>query len=94
MALTAVSACLDAILAVELGCIGTSPERRDNLLLELGIRGIGEVGMGLPRALAGKDVAARELLSSASLCAGQLSAVTPAPATQVRFEDARDGCTR
>lgn len=84
MALTALSACLDALLAHELSSTDSSPIREANPLLELSIRGIEAVGAGLPRALESKDLEARELLSTASIWAGRLSAATPAPPTQVR----------
>lgn len=85
MALTALSACIDAIIASELDIARSSlPDGRSKLLLELGTRGIGQVGMGLPRVLEqGKDMEAREMLTAASLYAGQLCDITPAPATQV-----------
>lgn len=85
MALTALSSCVDALLAWELAsAAGTKPKDESDTLLQLGIRGIGAVTEGLPVALtAGKSTSARELLTTASLCAGQLSAITPAPPTQV-----------
>lgn len=85
MALTALSVCVDAIIASELDFTSSLPGERSKLLRELGTRGIGEVGVGLPRILEnGKDMEAREMLASASLYAGQLCDITPAPATQVR----------
>lgn len=84
MALTALSVCVDAIIASELDFTSSLPGERSKLLRELGTRGIGEVGVGLPRILEnGKDMEAREMLASASLYAGQLCDITPAPATQV-----------
>lgn len=85
MAVTAVSACLDAIVASELDMASSLPDGKAQLLRELGTLGVSEVGSGLPLVLEGKDMQARELLTSASLRAGQLCHITPAPATQVRF---------
>lgn len=85
MALTALSACIDALLAWELALVpGRTPKGDDDTLLRLGTRGIGAVAEGLPVVLAGeKDAIARELLTIGSVCAGQLSVITPAPPTQV-----------
>lgn len=85
MALTALSACIDALLAWELALVpGRTPKDDDDTLLRLGTRGIGAVAEGLPVVLAGKkDALARELLTIGSVCAGQLSVITPAPPTQV-----------
>ena len=88
MALTALSACVDALLARELGAAAGSaaaPRADEDVLLRLGSRGIGAVAEGLPVALEdGKNTLARELLTIGSVCAGQLSAITPAPPAQVR----------
>lgn len=85
MALTALSACVDALVAWELGAsAGAFPKDEGHSLLELGTRGIRCVGEGLPGALDGsKNALARELLCVGSVCAGQLSVITPAPPTQV-----------
>ncbi|CAM9420887.1 unnamed protein product [Sphacelaria rigidula] len=83
MAVTAVSACLDAIVASELDMASSLPDGKAQLLRELGTLGVSEVGSGLPLVLEGKDMQARELLTSASLRAGQLCHITPAPATQI-----------
>lgn len=87
MAFTALSACVDALLALELGNASSNKAFKGESavrLLNLGMQGIGAVGEGLPRALhQGNDVAARELLTAGSLCAGQLADITPAPPTQV-----------
>lgn len=88
MAVTAVSACIDAIVASELDMASSLPDGKAQLLGELGTLGVGEVGSGLPLVLEGKDIRARELLTSASLRAGQLCHITPAPATQVRSTSA------
>lgn len=85
MALTALSACVDALLARELALGAGTPPPNEDVLLNLGTRGIGAVAEGLPAALAdGNNVLARELLAIGSVCAGQLSAITPAPPIQVR----------
>ena len=85
MALTALSSCVDALLAWEFALIaGRTREDDGDRLLRLGTRGIGAVAEGLPVVLAGeKDSLARELLTVGSICAGQLSVITPAPRTQV-----------
>ncbi len=85
-AVTALSTCVDAFLARELGsAAGTAALENEDVLLRLGSRGIGAVAEGLPVALAeGKNTLARELLAIGGVCAGQLSAITPAPPTQVR----------
>lgn len=85
MALTTLSACVDALLAWELASVaGRTPGGNGDTLLRLGTRGIGAVAEGLPVVLAGgKDGLARELLTIGSVCAGQLSVITPAPPTQV-----------
>lgn len=84
MALTALSACVDALLARELALGAGTPPPNGDVLLKLGSRGIGAVAEGLPVALAdGSNILARELLTMGSVCAGQLSAITPAPPTQV-----------
>lgn len=85
MALTALSACVDALLARELALGAGTPPPNEDVLLNLGSRGIGAVAEGLPVALAdGNNMLARELLTMGSVCAGQLSAVTPAPPIQVQ----------
>lgn len=85
MALTALSACVDALLARELAVGAGTPPPNEDALLNLGSRGIGAVAEGLPVALAdGNNSIARELLTMGSVCAGQLSAVTPAPPIQVQ----------
>ena len=85
MALTALSACVDALLARELALGAGPPPPNEDVLLNLGSRGIGAVAEGLPVALAdGNNVLARELLTMGSVCAGQLSAITPAPPIQVQ----------
>lgn len=88
MALTSLSSCVDALLARELALgAGTAPPQSDDVLLRLGTRGIGAVAEGLPVALAdGKNVLARELLTIASVCAGRLSVITPAPPIQVQVQ--------
>lgn len=90
MALTALSCCVDALLARELALgVGTAPPQDSDVLLQLGTRGIGAVAEGLPAALEdGKNVMARELLTMGSVCAGRLSVITPAPPTQVRQDRA------
>lgn len=87
MALTALSACVDALLARELGsAAGAAAPEDEDVLLRLGSRGIGAVAEGLPVALAdGNNSLARELLAIGGVCAGQLSAITPAPPAQVRW---------
>lgn len=87
MALTVLSACVDALVAWELGAsAGAFPKDESHRLLELGTRGIRCVREGLPGAIDGsKSALARELLCVGSVCAGQLSVVTPAPPTQVLF---------
>lgn len=85
MALTTLSVCFDALLARELasGSAG-APQKNGDKLFQLGTRGIGAVAEGLPVALKdGKNKVARELLTIGSVCAGQLSVMTPAPPTQV-----------
>lgn len=85
MALTAISTCVDALLAWELASSAGKVPKNGETLLKLGVRGIGAVAEGLPVALAdSKDILARELLTTGSVCAGQLSAITHAPPTQVR----------
>lgn len=85
MALAALSACVDALLARELALGAGTPTPNGDVLLELGSRGIGAVAEGLPVALAdGGNMLARELLTMGSVCAGQLAAVTPAPPIQVQ----------
>lgn len=85
MALTTLSVCFDALVARELASVaGSVPQKKNDILLELGKRGIGAVAEGLPVALEdGKNKLARELLTIGSVCAGQLSVITPAPPTQV-----------
>ncbi|CAM9434901.1 unnamed protein product [Laminaria digitata] len=85
MAFTALSACVDALLAWELALVASrTPKDDGDTLLRLGTRGIGAVAEGLPVVLAGKkDALARELLTIGSVCAGQLSVITPAPPTQL-----------
>ncbi|CAM9314604.1 unnamed protein product [Ectocarpus sp. 4 AP-2014] len=84
MALTALSACVDALLARELALASGTPLQNGDALLDLGRRGIGAVAEGLPVALAdGKNKVARELLTIGSVCAGQLAVATPAPPTQL-----------
>lgn len=85
MAFTALAACFDALLARELA---SGPLvhvlNGSDVLLKLAKRGIGAVAEGLPVALQdGKNNIARELLAIGSVCAGQLSVMTPAPPTQV-----------
>lgn len=86
MALTALSACVDALLARELALgAGTPHPPNQDVLLNLGSRGIGAVAEGLPVALAdSNNMLARELLTMGSVCGGQLSAITPAPPIQVQ----------
>lgn len=85
MALTALSSCVDALLAWELASAGGSLPPDGDRLLDLGTRGIGAIAEGLPVALKErKNSFARELLTVGSVCAGQLSAITPAPPTQVQ----------
>lgn len=85
MALVALSSCIDAMVAWEIdSSIGTQPTDESHPLFQLATNGIAAVSEGLPTVLAkGKSISARELLTDASLCAGQLSAITPAPPIQV-----------
>lgn len=84
MALTALSSCFDALIACELGSTDASPVINIGSLEDLSLRGIAAIGTALPKVLEREDIKARELLSMASLWAGQLSSATPAPPTQVR----------
>ncbi|CAM9355462.1 unnamed protein product [Ectocarpus fasciculatus] len=84
MAMTALSACVDALLARELALASGVPLQNGDALLDLGRRGIGALAEGLPVALAdGKNKLARELLTIGSVCAGQLAVATPAPPAQL-----------
>lgn len=84
MALTALSACVDALLVWELAATAGTPLKDGGMLQQLAVRGISAVAEGLPVALeSSKNVLARELLLTSSVCAGQLSVITPAPPTQV-----------
>ena len=87
MALTALASCIDAVVAWEIASsVDIQPRDENHPLLQLAINGIGGVAEGLPTALAeGKDMSARGLLTGASLCAGQLSVMTPAPSIQARY---------
>lgn len=85
MALTAISACVDALVSWELASIGRTTAVRDDGLPQLGTRGLRVVAEGMPVAVSDrKNLLARELLVTGSVCAGQLAAITPAPPTQVR----------
>lgn len=85
MALVALSSCMDAMVAWEVASsIGTQFIDKSHPLFQLATNGIAAVSEGLPTVLAeGKGISARELLAGASLCAGQLSVITPAPPIQV-----------
>lgn len=88
MAMTALSACVDTLLASELGNPSPSKVAAREHLRDLGMKGIGAVREGLPRVLESNDAKARELLTVASLCAGQASAMASATVlpTQVHVD--------
>lgn len=78
MAVTALSACVDTLLAYELGNASPSKVPEVEHVRDLSMKGIGAVREGLPRVLGRNDAKARELLTMASLCAGQVTATASA----------------
>lgn len=84
MALTIVSTAVDALLAIHLGsALKEMSAAHVSDVSDTAEQGLAAVGQALKLVLKDENSLGKELLSTASMCAGRLSAVTSAPPTQV-----------